>query len=204
MDGSQSTSTPDSTKPDTTQNIQLQTKEIPLDLQRFMLDPEPLKTAFNFLFCGWILVPKPQTKTMIGITKIETINVVEIDKKSRICNESGANYLYYSVSPLINQLSSTSDLQEIMIYNLWNAKMITLITTLARSIYFEGNPYEFKEHRVGDVITQLSSHVVITMKAHKGFTTRELAETIISSTLSRLGVQEKEKGFFDKFFHRGG
>jgi len=170
------------------------------DLQRYILDTDPLHLAFYTAFCGWRLDTKIDTENFLGSERQIVHKEYKIDDKSRIMNESGADYLYSSTLPLIIQTTETSNLSYKVIYKLWNGKIDRIAFALLESIYLEGNPYEIKQHRIADVVSVLASLSAITLKALEGFTLKQITETFISTYLQKQNIGEvKTQGLLDKF-----
>jgi len=181
-------------------DINAEENKLNADLQRYILDTDALHLAFYQAFCGWRLNTKTEIETFLGNERQTLHKEYEIDKRSRIMNESGADYLYSSTLPLIIQTTTTSNLSYKVIYKMWNGKLDRIAFALLESIYLEGNPYDIKQHRIADIISTLASLYATTLKALEGFTLRQITETFISTYLQKQNVNEaKPQGLLDKF-----
>jgi len=168
------------------------------DLQRYILDTDALHLAFYQAFCGWQIDAKKVKEEFLGSEREVIKKEYKINQNARIMNESGADYLFNSLLPLIAQTTTTSNLPYKIIYKMWNGRLDAITFALLDSIYLEGNPYELKQHRIPDVISTLTSLANITMKALEGFTLRQITETFISTYLQKQNVSETQgKGLLD-------
>jgi hypothetical protein len=180
--------------------IDMQPKDLGSDFQNKITDAESLDLAFKGELCGWRIVSEStKEKTITGKEKIVTKQKLEIDREGRIMNEQGANFVFKSVVPLISALTTTSSFDNADIYNQYRARLKSIKFTLLDSIVLDENPYDIIPYRVHEIISFLCSCYLITKKGHKGFTLKELAETFITSIMSRTMPELKsQQGFLDK------
>ena len=177
---------------------QAQQKMTP-DIQRYLLDTEPLRLIFYQAFCGWVETPDTQNIDMLGAKIQQTRKIYVVEKNARLLNEAGANYLYNSIKPLIDATTASSNLTRGQIYRLWHAKLLTISFSLLDSIMFEGNPYEIKNiERIADIISTLTAFSGITYKAKDGFTMSKLADTFISTFIQRTSGATPQASLLDK------
>jgi len=175
-----------------------QPNKLNAELQRYILDIDALHLSFYQAFCGWQLDAKREKEEFLGSEREVIKKEYKINPNARIMNESGADYLFNSLTPLIMQTTTTSNLSYKIIYKMWNGKLDAITFALLDSIYLENNPYGLKQHRIADIISTLTSLANITMKALEGFTLKQITETFISTYLQKQNFAEKEnKGLLD-------
>ncbi len=169
------------------------------DIQRYLLDTEPLRLVFYQAFCGWVEAPDTQDIDILGSKIQQTRKVYIIEKNARLMNEAGASYLYNSVKPLIDATTASSNLSKGQIYRLWHAKLLTISFSLLDSLMFEGNPYEIQNiERIADIISTLTAFSGITYKAKDGFTMSKLADTFISTFIQKASGTAPQPSLLDK------
>jgi hypothetical protein len=92
--------------------------------------------VFYELFAGWREVDSVEEIEMFGKHKRKPITEMTVDYNSRIMNESGANYLFSAVRPLIGEASTSSKLSATEIYNQWCGRLLTCRMTMLSQYYF--------------------------------------------------------------------
>ena len=187
-------------------NVEMDGNKIGETFQRYITDTNPLLQAFYQAWCGHRAITRTETSKVLG-KQIEN-NYIEyvIDYNSRIINESGAGYVLSAVSPLISPLTTTSNLSDREVYNLWNSKRIVIRHTLLRSYFVDTviiytdpstkkevtkvvrNPYELNPFRVADITTTVLSLYAVTNKSKGGFTLKQLSESIMTLTSIKNGI----------------
>jgi hypothetical protein len=113
----------------------MQPRQLDTDIQRHMLDINPLQLAFYKVFSGWREVTDEDMLELYGKTKVFKRVRFDIDPNGRACNESGANMLFTEVIPLISPASTTSHMKPIDIYNLWSGHLDTISVILLDSYF---------------------------------------------------------------------
>lgn len=111
-------------------------RELDVEFQKHILDINPLQLAFYKVFAGWREVTDEDEKTMYGIRVPSKKTKFDIDWFSRSANESGANFLFSEIIPLVHPTSATSKVTDLEIYNLWHGHMFTIRTTLLSTYYY--------------------------------------------------------------------
>ena len=168
-------------------SIDASSPKIDTEAQKYFTDPDPVSLMFYCALSGYRVVYIPHVTETFGHKKIEMEKTYTIDKVSRVSNEDGANFVMSSVMPLISPLMTTSKLSEKQIYNLWNGKIDDIIQSLLMSYYIDKNPYEININRFASITTMLCELYGITSKAKEGFTLTQLAQSFITSTITRTG-----------------
>jgi hypothetical protein len=113
----------------------VQQRSLDIDFTKHILDVNPIQLAFYKVFSGWREVQYMEETTVFGKTKQRIRTRMAIDRYSRVVNESGSNYLYNAVVPLIMPVASTSHLRPIDIYNHWHGGLLTIRGALLKSYY---------------------------------------------------------------------
>ena len=182
--------------------LELETKKQTAEIQRYILDTSELNTAFYSAFSGWRKIIIEHKRTTAGITETEFETKYTIDKKVRIMNESGSNFIANSIFGLVSHITSTSKLSEKQIILAWDGKLRSIEFKLLDNYYFEGNTFEIKSQTdIPEIITTLATLSTITFKAIEGFTLEQITNTIISTLTRKEQQNESEnenKGFFGK------
>ena len=108
-------------------------RSMDIDFTKHILDVNPMQLAFYKVFSGWREVQYAEERELFGRIKTTIRTKMAIDRYSRIVNESGANYLYNAVVPLIMPATSTSHLKPMDIYNHWHGGLLTIRGALLKS-----------------------------------------------------------------------
>ena len=166
------------------------------EFQRFITDINPLKLAFYSVFAGWQVINVPTTIEFKG-QQIKQDNLTYVRGSFALMNESGADYLFGAVYPLISQLASTSQLDDAEIRHLWRGRLRLIAQALRDNYFLQNNTWEVKIEFIGDIIATLGSLYVITKKAGKGFTLKELAESFTTATIRKEGVAVQQPTMLD-------
>jgi hypothetical protein len=188
-------------------------KALTSDFQSEITDADYLKLAFYQKFCGWVEYTKVTETSVLGMKQKEFEKQFTVDRFGRTMNEIGGSYLFSSCLPLISRLTTTSNLSDANIYNLWNGKITSIEFVLLDSYYakpkassgFRQNPYDLNIERLGDVSAYLATLSAITAKAKGGFTLKELAESFITTNIfsgARQGMMQggmpEKQGWLDR------
>jgi hypothetical protein len=189
---------PDGIKVSLDRDDMIQQKLAP-EYQKFITDPEPMEKVFLFNLCGYRVKYETRLEN-VGMNQMrpKQTKTYYIDKNARLMNETGALYLYNGFTPLLNQLSSTSNITNRELFDMWNGKIDSTNEALLDAV-IDDNIYNYRLARHSDVIGFLCSLYQIGMKSRNGFTLTKLAESFM--TIIR-GTQEqnpqKKEGFIDK------
>lgn len=180
-------------------------KSIGIDYQKYISDTEPLLNSFYAAFSGWRVWYKKKMTHPFGIEKIVMVEQLTVDKDNRYMDEMGASWLYNSCIPLINHILTSGNLSDDEIRQLWDAKLTTIIMSIAKSVHNEKNPYHIKIDRGTDIITQLGILAGITRKAKDGWTLEKLSSTFNTIEMRRMGYapEEKKGNLLDRIINRG-
>jgi hypothetical protein len=111
-------------------------KEVDVEFGKHIFNVNPYRMTFYELFAGWREVDSVEDIEMFGKHKRKPITEMTVDYNSRIMNESGANYLFNAVKPLIGEASTSSKLSAQEIYNQWCGRLLTCRMTMLSQYYF--------------------------------------------------------------------
>mgnify|MGYP001626218991 CR=1 FL=1 len=156
-----------------------------IDFQKFITDPKSMKLYFYSALAGWRIYQRQETKEILDMQQIIDINSVDVDKNSRICNETGADYAFSAMYPLISEFTATSKIAKSNIYNQYRTTIKEIANGFLVNYYIDGNSYSFKPYRIGELVSFLCRFELISLKGLEGFTLKELRETIMSGMFRR-------------------
>jgi len=172
-----------------------------LEYQKYITDIEKLKDIFLIGLCGYSYEEREEKIKLLGKELTQKKLYLIPHKEKAFINEQGAYYLFSQIFPLINQLTTTGQLNEYEIYKSYNAKLTTIIFSLLDNYYFENNTFELKVEHLNDIISFLGLFQSITLKARNGFTLKQIAQTFISvfKNTPQISEEKEKKGLFDIF-----
>jgi hypothetical protein len=207
--------------------LRLPEKEFNVEYQKYLVDPNPLQIVFYCKFAGWEKTTDTTDSTILGIKIKDESFLFKPNKFTRMCNESGANYLFNSVYPLISQHVTTSFLDDHDIYNTYHGVLKAVRYRLLDSYFYvtcktcyhkehkgkdcycgcaskdfkpNKNPYDLNIDAIPDIMAYMASLYNITKKAKGGQFLKEVSETFLSTTLTKMGFapEQEKKGWLDK------
>ena len=172
-----------------------------VEFQKWITDADSLELVFKGALCGWQVTTILKDYEFMGDVSKKSLRTITIDKFSRLINESGADYIYRSIYPLISPLESTSKVSTDIIYSQYMQFLETISSSLGENYFIEGNTYKIKWHRSDAIISFLATMYPISLKANEGFTLEKLRETIVSQFLKnqQMGGFQKQEGLIEKF-----
>lgn len=182
-------------------NLDTQNKDkLSPETQKYLTDVSPLMRVFYQTFCGYRFMYMPiEVPTLSGKKKIEYTEKIIIDKEARICNEAGASYLQGQINLLISPLTQSSKLSSKQIYKLWRGRLRALEFDLLDKYYLHNNPFDFKDSSIFNIVTILAQGIAITQKSEGGFTLEKFADTFMTATIQRTGIDTSaKKGAIDR------
>ena len=177
-------------------NLNIENENNEVEFQRYITNANDFEKIFLKLFCGYRETQKEKEN---AISK-EYITTYYIDENARICNEACASYLYNEVYTLINHLTTTSNLSEKDITNIWHIKAKMISHNLAYNYFFENNTYEIRDYfYIPSIIQIILSFVPITKKALEGFTLIQSKQIQIMQEYRNPLIESnnQRKSFFD-------
>jgi hypothetical protein len=193
---------PEIQQPQTDQHMVQPVRTTDTEFQKFITDANSLDLVFKIKLCGWREVTGTETidYPIINYKKDKLTRGYKIDENNRLCNESCCAYCLGSVMMLLNQLTTSGKLTEKKIYKFYDGSLTLVQFGLIDNKRFQGNTYQIKDGAIPDIISFLTTASAITAKAIDGFTLTEIAESILTQTLIKRGIepQQHEKGFLEK------
>ena len=168
------------------------------EFQRFITEIKGMDIVFYQALCGWRTKRNISEKTYLDIPIPEYSNYFIIDTKMRYCNEEFASTLSNSIYGLVSHITTTGNLTEREIYDLWDG-LIDSINYDITTDYTSDNFYQIKIQSADRITAFCCEFSAYTKKARSGTTLKAFAETILSIFNTRLGgTEQKEKSLKDK------
>lgn len=106
------------------------------EAQKYFSDEEILKLPLTTGLCGWVKHIDESETDILG-EKEKTVEIYyappddpRVRVMNRLCNEYCVDYIFNTIYPLITRITQSSNMSELQIYNLWNAKLTTVIDAL--------------------------------------------------------------------------
>lgn len=151
-----------------------------VEFQRYLMDLEYLDVNFFESLCGWIPVNDTKTDKILGEDHNFSVKKHEINKASRVINETGALLLAKGLDGLIGRVTQTSNLDPRFIWRQWNGYITEVINIILVNYYDSGNTFEIDIDNFGYIIAKVCSYYGVTFKATGGFFAKQSMNTVVS------------------------
>jgi hypothetical protein len=114
----------------------IESKGIETEFGKHIIKVDNLLLVFLEAFAGYMEVDVEYETSALGIKKMGVRKKMIIDKEVRMCNDKCAYYLFKVCYPLISPATTTSKLDEQRIFDNWNGKIDSIISTLTSQYFF--------------------------------------------------------------------
>jgi hypothetical protein len=174
-------------------NIDMQKQEQG-DFQRYTIDEKGLEIIFYQALCGWKSKIDISNEEILEITLSNPTKYYDINADMRYINEKGASSLSNRLHGLISHITTTGNLTEREIFDLWDGLIESIIFDLLTNYYQKSNPMELRIENIDTIIAYCCTYSAYTKKARGGFTLKTFQETIMSIFNTRSGLEQKPEG----------
>ena len=177
-------------------------KEEMQEFQRFITEIKGMDLIFYQALCGWRSKKGINSDTYLDVGYIKDYSkFFDVDKKMKYCNEEFASTLSNSIYGLISHITTTGNLTEREIYDLWNGHMDSINYDIITN-YYTGNTGEIKIECADRITSFCCEFSAYTKKARSGSTLNAFKETIVSIFTNRANQPQPQKNIKDIILNR--
>ena len=163
------------------------------EFQRYSTEIKGLEIVFYQALCGWQLKTKNIKGEILEMQSDELKRYFDVNRKMRYCNEEFASSLANSVYGLVSQITTTGNLTEREIYDLWDTTIDGFDYDILTD-YHDQNNYDIKIESADRITVFCCSFSAYTKKARGGYTLQKFAENVLSIFQTKIGGVQNTAG----------